>query len=370
MVAIKQVAHSAPPDIRKEEPANVSRPVTRNTDNGQAVKSFQQEVQKKMTELLAKAKQRKKQAEEQLAPALAPLMMPINSMPLSKQLALPNMAQQPELVSVKMQGALAQGHETAEQPQAMEKVGAKPTPVVDKVSGGVTVETLLKPTATLTQLNVIPRDNGEQPLPGLIAVTSDNPEMPMVAVPSAKREGNKDEMSDTSVSQDRSDSSGSTVKQPIAASFESLREATSSVPLAESQENTLGDEQTHLPTTQQLAGQPLATQPPAVTQPEEMKTPSKAEMTALLEPVATESEPTAGRRTLSYTFTQWTNSPMVKFELSKAGELTAMTDSAEVQLALQNNHHLLESENPLDFRDERHDEERRGQQQSEQEDEK
>ncbi|AJJ22908.1 type III secretion protein [Yersinia enterocolitica] len=355
MVAIKQVAHSAPPDIRKEEPANVSRPVTRNTDNGQAVKSFQQEVQKKMTELLAKAKQRKKQAEEQLAPALAPLMMPINSMPLSKQLALPNMAQ---------------GHETAEQPQAMEKVGAKPTPVVDKVSGGVTVETLLKPTATLTQLNVIPRDNGEQPLPGLIAVTSDNSEMPMVAVPSAKREGNKDEMSDTSVSQDRSDSSGSTVKQPIAASFESLREATSSVPLAESQENTLGDEQTHLLTTQQLAGQPLATQPPAVTQPEEMKTPSKAEMTALPEPVATESEPTAGRRTLSYTFTQWTNSPMVKFELSKAGELTAMTDSAEVQLALQNNHHLLESENPLDFRDERHDEERRGQQQSEQEDEK
>ncbi|AJJ62731.1 hypothetical protein [Yersinia aldovae] len=47
MVAIKQVANNALPDIRKDEPAAVSRPETLRGDNGQAVKSVQQEAQKK-----------------------------------------------------------------------------------------------------------------------------------------------------------------------------------------------------------------------------------------------------------------------------------------------------------------------------------
>ena len=369
MVAIKQVASSALPDIRQDETAAASRPVMPRNDNGQAVKSVQLEVQKKMTELLAKAKQRKKQAEEQLAPSQFAPVITTSSMPLNKQLALPNIAPQPEWVSLQKQGALAQGNESTEQPQVMVESRAKPVPVAGKASEGVATEVVSKLGEILTQSHGIPRDNGEQPLAGLILATSDNPEMPMVAVPSSIRAGNKEEMSDTPVSQNVSDVSGSAVKQPIVASSESLRESTSSLPLAEKKESTLGDDQAPLPMTQQLAGQPLATPATTVTQPEEVKTTPQSVMTAV--PERAESEAIAGRRTLSYTFSQWKNSPQVTFELSKAGELTATTNSVEVQQALQDNHHLLESENPLHFREERREEERerRGQQQSEQEDE-
>ncbi|MBX9498070.1 type III secretion protein [Yersinia enterocolitica] len=373
MVAIKQVANSALPDIRQDEPAAVPRPVMLRGDNGQAVKSVQLEAQKKMTELLAKAKQRKKQAEEQLAPLQFTPVITTSSMPLNKQMALPNMAQQSESVSLQKQGALAQGNESTEQPQVMAKSRAKPVPVsvTGKASEEVATEVVSKLSEALTQSHDIHRDK-DKLLPGLIAATRDNPEMPMVVVPSSIRTGNKEEMSDAPVSQnvsDVSDRSGSAVKQPIVASSEPLRESTSSLPLAEKKESTLGDDQTQLPMTQQLAGQPLAPQPPTLTQPEEAKTTHQAVMAAV--PELAESEAIAGRRTLSYTFAQWKNSPVVTFELSKAGELTAITNSVEVQRTLQDNHHLLESENPLHFREERREEERerRGQQQSEQEDE-
>ncbi|HEN3482236.1 TPA: type III secretion protein [Yersinia enterocolitica] len=382
MAEIKQVAHSAPVDIRRDEPIDISQRAKWQPDNGRIVKLVQQEMQKKMTELLAKAKQRKKQAEEQLAPSQFAPVITTSSMPLSQQLALPNMAQQSESVSLQKQGALAQGNESTEQPQVMAKSPAKsvpvpvpvPVPVAGKVSEEVTTEVVSKLSEALTQSHDIHRDNDKR-LPGLIAATRDNSEVPMVVVPSSIRTGNKEEMSDAPVSpdvsdvSDVSDRSGSAVKQSIVASSEPLRESTSSLPLAEKKESTLGDDQTQLPTTQQLAGQPLATQTPTVTQPEEAKTTPQAGMTAV--PELAESEATAGRRTLSYTFTQLKNSPVVTFELSKAGELTAITNSVEVQRTLQDNHHLLESENPLHFREERREEERerRGQQQSEQEDE-
>lgn len=362
MVAIKQVANSALPDIRNDEPAAVSRPAMLRGDNGQVVKSVQQEVQKKMTELLAKVKQRKKQAEEQLAPALFSPPMTANSMPLSKQMALPNIAPQPKQVSIPKPSTSAQGHEVAEQPQAVKEIPAKP--ITDKASGVVVTEVLTKLSEALTQSQGIARDNREQSLPGLISATRDKPEMPMASVSSSK--GRSEERSDTYFSQGMTDRSHSAVEQPVVVSSEPARESTSSFPLAEKKESTLGDDQMQLLATQQLAAQPLATPTPTVTQPEEVKTMPQAEVSE-----RAESEPTAGRRTLSYTFSQWKNSPTVKFELSNAGELIALTNSVEVQQALQDNHHLLTSENPLHFGEERRDEEseRRGQHQSEQEDE-
>ncbi|HHL2560652.1 TPA: type III secretion system needle length determinant, SpaN/EivJ family [Yersinia enterocolitica] len=354
MVAIKQVTHSASTDIRTDEPAAVSRPEKLRSDNGQAVKSVQQEVQKKMAELLARAKQRKKQAEEQLSPSGSAPMMALNSLLLSKQIALPNIAQQPGRVSVQKPETSVQEHKSTEQLQAK--------PIAGKPGNVVTTE-------VLTQPNVFAASNAEQPQPRLVATTKDNPEKPMVSVASlgAIRTEHNEEKSYSSVSQDMPDMSRSAVEQPIVVSSEPESELTPSLPLTEKKDSSLSNDRTPVLTSQQLAAQPLATQAPTVTQPEEVKTTPQAVMTAV--PEKAESDVTAGRRTLSYTFTQWNNSPMVKFELSQAGELTAMTDSVEVQQALQNNHHLLESENPLHFRDERQDEQRREQQQSEQEDE-
>ncbi|HDL6961218.1 TPA: type III secretion protein [Yersinia enterocolitica] len=365
MVAIKQVANSALPEIRKDEPADVSRSAMQRPDHGQKVKLAQQEVQKKLEELLAKAKQRKKQAEEQLAPSPFSPVITTSSMPLNKQLALPNIAQQPEWVSLQKQGVLVQGHEAADQSQTVKETPAKP--IVDKASGVVATEVLTKLTETLTQSQGIPRDNGEQPLPHLVSATRDKPEMSMASISSFKGEGYSEVKAYSSDSQDMTDMPRSAVEPSIVTTSE--RESAPSLPLAEKNESTLSNDRTPVLTTQPLPAQQLATQAPTVTQPEEVKTPPPAVMTAL--PERAESDATAGRRTLSYTFTQWNNSPMVKFELSQAGELTAMTHSAEVQQALQDNHHLLESENPLNFREERRDEEseRRGQQQSEQEDE-
>ncbi|MFM1346752.1 SpaN/EivJ family type III secretion system needle length determinant [Yersinia proxima] len=376
MVAIKQVTHSASTDIRTDEPAAVSRPEKLRSDNGQVVKSVQQEVQKKMAELLARAKQRKKQAEEQLSPSVSAPMMMVNSipMPLSKQMALPNIAQQTGRVSAQKPdasqklNASVQGHESAEQPLARVETRAKP--VVDKLSGVVTADVLTKLAETLTQPNVIPKSHAEQPQPRLVATTRDNPEKPTISVASsgAIRTEHKEEKSYTSVSQDMPDMSRSAVEQPMVVLSELEGESTPSLPLAEKKESTLSSDRSPVFANQQMAAQPLATQAPMVTQPEEVKTTAQTVMAAM--PERAESEPTTGRRTLSYTFTQWKDSPTVKFEVSTAGELTAMTDSVEVQQALQNNHHLLESENPLYFRDEQQDEQRRGQQQSEQEDEK
>ncbi|WP_392433378.1 hypothetical protein ACF3VQ_03225 [Yersinia sp. HM-2024] len=328
MVAIKQVTHSASTDIRTDEPTVASRPETLRSDNGQSVKSVQQQVQKKMVELLARAKQRKKQAEEQLSPSVPAPMMAINSMPLSKQIALPSIAQQPEWVALQKQGALVQGYEAAEQPQVMAESRAKPVPVADKAT-----EVLAQLTETLTQSQGISRDKGEQSLAGLIAATRDNFEMPRVTAPSSIRTENKEEMSDTPISQDMTDIARSAVEPSIMVTSKSERESAPSLPPAEKKESTLSNDRAPALNTQQLVGQQLATSASTVAQPEEVKTTPQAVMTAVSE--RTESEAIAGRRTLSYTFAQWKNSPVVTFELSKAGELTATTNSVEVQQALQ-----------------------------------
>ena len=242
MVAIKQVTHSASTDIRTDEPTVASRPETLRSDNGQSVKSVQQQVQKKMVELLARAKQRKKQAEEQLSPSVPAPMMAINSMPLSKQIALPSIAQQPEWVALQKQGALVQGYEAAEQPQVMAESRAKPVPVADKANEGLATEVLAQLTETLTQSQGIPRDKGEQSLAGLIAATRDNPEMPTVTAPSSIRAENKEEMSDTPISQDMTDIARSAVEPSIMVTSESERESAPSLPPAEKKESTLSND--------------------------------------------------------------------------------------------------------------------------------
>ncbi|MHA0902019.1 SpaN/EivJ family type III secretion system needle length determinant [Enterobacter ludwigii] len=76
-----------------------------------------------------------------------------------------------------------------------------------------------------------------------------------------------------------------------------------------------------------------------------------------------------GLRTLSYTFTQWRNSPAVTFELSPTEGVIAITSSPDVQQALQDNRHLLTTESPLRFHDEEREEQRRHQQQRQNEEE-
>jgi hypothetical protein len=188
MVAIKQVANSIPLDIRKDQPADVSRSAMLRSDKGRSMRLVQQAAQKKMVELLAKAKQRKKQAEEQLSPPQFSPMMIINNLPLSTRLVLPNIMQQPESVSVHKHGVSLFRHEAAEKPQTMKETRAKP--VTDKASGLVTTE-------VLTPSNVVLKDNSEPPLSSLFSVISDTPERSMASVPLSAGEGHKDDMSDT-----------------------------------------------------------------------------------------------------------------------------------------------------------------------------
>lgn len=72
-----------------------------------------------------------------------------------------------------------------------------------------------------------------------------------------------------------------------------------------------------------------------------------------------------GGRTLSYTFSQWRNSPTVTFELSASDRLIAMTDSAEVQQALLESQHWLMTESELHFRERQHREKRQSSDQEE-----
>ncbi|WP_145554759.1 SpaN/EivJ family type III secretion system needle length determinant [Yersinia canariae] len=358
MVAIKQAANSALPDIRKDESTAISRPAMLGADNGQAVTFVQQEAQKKVMQLLAKAKQRKKQAEEQLVSSAFSPMILINSMPVSTQLVLPNMAQLPDSTPVQKPSVWAQGYGIVEKPQAPEKteeklavvtesVGEKNQPallahaVVDCVSHSVAPEVKLQP-------NMTQRDNSGQPLSHSTSERLNNLEIPVAAVFSTA-DGHKEGQSYPTAYE----------STPVVSP-----ESQSELPPLETKENALVPDQAFVP----AMPQPVA-QTPTVTQPEVVKAAPATFISAPPESAATEAKLTVEHRTLSYTFTQWKNSPVVTFELSRAGELTAMTSSAEVQHALQDKHHWLASENSLQFRDEQHDEPRRGQQHPDQEDE-
>lgn len=390
MVAIKQAPISPSFDLKGDDSAQTSPSAVRRGDSEQRVNSVRGEAQKKAKELLDKllldkTKQRKKQGEQQPALALLVPAMVINSQPLSAPLKL-HLAQPPaaehllagEVLApmpeamVPMQKVMVPTQKvTVEQPPAVQETAAKPatlaklvgekepaTRVAERKNGLVVAEALIRP-------NVIPQGNGESQLAALSSTTRENPAMLKVSVPTFSTEGDKAAMPHTPVSTLAPDMPRVVTRDALFAAAESGRESASSAPFADKKESAQGDERP-------LGGVTPPSTTPAATFSDavEIKAPPQTlPEGGIAEGMMAKGEPMTDRRTLSYTFTQWKNSPMVTFELSGAGELTAMTASAEVQQALQENHHLLASENPLHFRDDEQNKERRHQQQPEQEDE-
>ncbi|MBG5893591.1 hypothetical protein AB6F89_00895 [Providencia hangzhouensis] len=72
------------------------------------------------------------------------------------------------------------------------------------------------------------------------------------------------------------------------------------------------------------------------------------------------------KRSFTYTFSQWQSSPSVTFELASKGEFVASTASPEVQLALNENKHLLNYETSVHIRREDERQQHRNQQQHDQ----
>ncbi|WP_186370158.1 type III secretion system needle length determinant, SpaN/EivJ family [Yersinia bercovieri] len=362
MVAIKQAPSSTSIDLKGDDSARISQSAIRRGDNEQRVNSLRGEAEKKAAELLEKIKQRKKQAEEQLAPALFVPAMALNSTPVTAPLKLhfapPSAAEHLPVGEV----VAPTEHVVAERPKPAAEASAKPPTVVelvaekapphgvvDKRSGVVVAE-------AFTQLKVMAQVNGESRLSALSSAAEDNSELVL--------EGSDTVFSAADMplatSPDLSEMPRVMTRDALSTPSASERESASSLPLVDKKELTQGDERP-LGLVAQQPTTLLATSTDSVE--------LKAAPQALPEAQGIEGESMAGRRTLSYTFTQWKNSPVVTFELSGAGELAAMTTSVEVQQALQENQHLLASEKPLHFRDDEQDGERRGRQQSEQEDE-
>ena len=63
-----------------------------------------------------------------------------------------------------------------------------------------------------------------------------------------------------------------------------------------------------------------------------------------------DKQPKSMERSLTYTFNQWQSSPSVTFELASKGEFIASTASRDVQLALNENKHLLNHESSVQIR--------------------
>lgn len=381
MVAIKQAPISTSLDLKEDDSAQISSSAIRRGDSEQRVSSVRWEAQKKAAEwldklLLDKTKQRKKKGEETLAPALWVPAMVINSLPQSAPVKL-HFTQPPVSEHLPAAEVLAPIPEVvAEQPPRGEEAPAKsilleknitvaklggeqvPTQVADKKSALVAADSFTRP-------NVIPQESGDQQLAGLSSAEGENPVMLNTSVPTISAEGDKAAMPHTPLSTSAPDMPRVVTRDALFATAESGRESDSSAPFADKKESLRGDER-----PQGVVTQPSTTPAAILSEAVEIKAPPQTLPEGMVaEGVMAKGEPMTEHRTLSYTFTQWKNSPMVTFELSGAGELTAMTASAEVQQALQENHHLLESENPLHFRDDEQDKERRGRQQSEQEDE-
>ncbi|QNP21540.1 hypothetical protein [Providencia rettgeri] len=77
-------------------------------------------------------------------------------------------------------------------------------------------------------------------------------------------------------------------------------------------------------------------------------------------------QPKTAERSFTYTFNQWQSSPSVTFELASKGEFVASTASSEVQLALNENKHLLAHETSVHIRREDERQQHRNRQQHDQ----
>lgn len=80
-----------------------------------------------------------------------------------------------------------------------------------------------------------------------------------------------------------------------------------------------------------------------------------------------DKQPKSMGRSLTYTFNQWQSSPSVTFELASKGEFIASTASRDVQLALNENKHLLNHESSVEIRREDERQQQRNRQQHDQE---
>ncbi|HFO2534132.1 TPA: type III secretion protein [Yersinia enterocolitica] len=355
MVAIKQAPNSTAFDLKCDDSARVSPSKVRRGDNEPKVSFIREEAQKKAAELLEKIKQRKKKMEEQVAPAVLIPVMTMNNMPLSTQLKLQAapLPSTEHFQAGEMMPSLQ--NVVAVRPQTGEKTSAKPVMSGEFIGEKAPISTV--EAKTDTQLNAVQQDSDAVPLDALSSANRDQSTISKVSVASLSAEGQKQNDHDTSVNARRPDV---VAKEGDIASSALGHELSTAALHAQKKAPAQGDE-----SPLELFTQQPAVQSSSFAEPVEVKAPNRA----LPEALVAEGKPTAGNRTLSYTFTQWKNSPVVTFELSGAGELTAITTSADVQQTLQENRHLLTSDNPLRFRDDEQNKERREQQQAEQEDE-
>ena len=97
--------------------------------------------------------------------------------------------------------------------------------------------------------------------------------------------------------------------------------------------------------------------------------PEMHKMPELVEPppfLGENQQPKTAERSFTYTFNQWQSSPSVTFELASKGEFVASTASPEVQLALNENKHLLAHETSVHIRREDERQQHRNRQQHDQ----
>lgn len=356
MVAIKQAPNGTAFDPKCDDSARVSPSKVRRGDNEPKVNFIRKEAQKKAAELLNKVKQRKKKMEEPLAPAMLIPVTVMNNVPLSTQLKLQTV-RLPDTAHFRAEESLPSlQSEVAVRSQTGEKTPDKPAMSGQFVREKAPILTVAAKTDTPPYATQ--QDSDAIPLAALSSEHRDEPTVSKVSAPLLTVEGQKQNDHNTSVNVRQADA---LPKEAIMTLSTLGRELSSSAaPLVQKNASDQGDEQPF-----ELFTQQPTVQPSSLAESVEIKAPNRT----LPEALVTESEAKTGNRTLSYTFTQWKNSPVVTFELSGAGELTAMTTSAEVQQALQENRHLLTSDNPLRFRDDGQNKERREQQQTEQEEE-
>ena len=296
--------------------------------------------------------------EEQLAPAVFIPAMTMNDIAPSTQLKfqaslLPETAhfQAGESLPL-MQGEVS---------QTVERTATKPVMSAEFVGKKDLTRTMAA--KTLTQPDVVQQGSDVIPSAALSLADKYKPVVMKTALPLLSPEGQKQDVPNVSLNAAQLDGMAREANMASSALGRELATAASLAQKNDSAQKNGSAQGNELPLEQ--FPQQLTVQAPSLTNSTEVKAPVRA----LPEAFVADGEPTIGNRTLSYTFTQWKNSPVVTFELSGAGELTAMTNSAEVQQALQENHHLLTSDNPLHFRDDEQNKERREQQQTEHEDE-
>lgn len=368
MAVIKTVSNSTAFDNKFDELSQVSRPAQLQMDHMQAMASIQKAI-KKAAEELANEKRHKKPAKQ--LPIPVNLAMMLTKLPpdlLLGKLHLSNGGglQKPWISSVVPATPVTDG---LTQPELRVEASAKNRIISpdermqkqkERIATSKEADLTAMPSLSLEQENAISVD------PSLMLISSTlagkgTEQQPRSTLPQVV-EHHEITPALPSVAGDVA------IDIAIPESERSLN------PLVEQKEP--GDKPTPLVTSPVFSSLSSQTVPATEIKPEPQTLPE-----ALAEPLDTKggtAPAEGGVRTLSYTFNQWPNRPMVTFTLPTGSELIAITDSADVRQALQENQQWLTTENTLHFRYQEHDQQhsehdRQGsehQQQAEQEEEK